>query len=1594
MKARVTVLREAAKPAARGKTVAPQGGGRVALPHAAAMQRRFGPRVAHVPVFAGPPVAAILANRKADAAALGGAIFLKDARAPAEIVAHELVHALQQYRLGDDISSSAMLHALAVAPVAPAASPAEVEAREIAAAPGVAAPVQAVAPGVAALRRTPVSPAEQVDPEALAPEAVPVAPAEAAPEAAPVALAPPVPAEPLNPTFTPAEAPVTTLDPAIAEARATAAAEAEAAMAAAATPSAAMAAYAGMAPSQKGAAAAGLGAKLGETAAGTSATLVAATPEVAVAIDAAATPLPEPVPLDLTARSADFVPDTAPAVVTIPDAPAQPLLVRPQNVARTIQQRFADGASEDGIFDTIRAIRTENPGVVTAIEDRAEVPLSGDSDPALLDSAATNAGVAAAGAQGEAAGAIVAGRGPEAVAPRSLGAAAVLPQIETRPGEALVPPPEAAELERLALPAEVIAGFDAASAEQMATSTAAAQEAMATAESDQQTAHQTAVRDAEAGRAAAETTAQTGQREIIVAQREAIQDERQRTVTAQADAVAGVEAEAETARRDHHGQVETQVAADRAAIDAEYNNAETRAADEVAAGERKAQAAREQADRDAANQSWWDRAADFIGDIFDALTSFIGDIFDLVRDAVGAILAAVGDLVKGLIDLAASAIKGLISALGEALKLLVDGLIGTIFPELAAELNAFIDSAVTLANSAVDAVADRLKSAVDAVIEVLESMINSLLDVFQGAINAALALAQAAMTGDWSGLLRRVLEAVLGLLGIEPAAFYELIAQATNAIETIVNDPAAFVGNLLNAVTGGIQRFIDNFGDHLLHGIISWLTGALGNITLPSEWNLAGVLDLARQVTGLTWDFVRERATRLIGAANVERLEMAFDWIATLVTEGFPALFQRIYDGLNDLTGGVLEAIRSFLVERVLMASVTWLISLFNPAGAIVKLVMTIWNIYQFLKNQLARLMAIVTSVVRSIADIAMGNLEPAIAAIDRVLGNLVPVAIDLLMSLLGVTGVATRVRAILEMVRARIAAAIDALIGRVVAAFRGRGAAAPGATATAPGAAANDNSLGHPVPVDVANGPDHMLSIDRTGPGGATVMLRTEPLPLATWLTRLGPLAARISVPADRERAVADLTLAQGILRELETAADAAAAASRPATPASRPAAPPPRATPAAIAALVASEERLAPVLVRIFNGIDGAGGAFADQFAGELADVHPSALAMIRQELRSNAVAWARLANWTAVMAAMKAASELFTDTLDGSRSFGQAARTALQARVRPVAPATAVEPAALARILTHVRQKVRANDEAAFQTLRTKLHQAILDGNLGACAGEFDAAIAAARAYLEASTDVDPGLRAIIEGMGLQPFLIAMARNETVTRGQHSVGPADFDRLWKAAGGGNKDFIAGRFRSPAGLHEWIPTNYIPDVVARARAAPEEENMEFAALWVGVHNVWRTDTEILIYKPGPGFTRRISVGPATARRDVTIMQGHVGAIYAKADDEGVVEAPQQQTIGQGPWHDELRRHFDTHAADTRASKPALLAIIASIDAYARASLWTGTPVAGLDAGVFDEYYDSGRSTKIGVAGVTRNAARAFTAIEADFARARAVAA
>ena len=72
-----------------------------------------------------------------------------------------------------------------------------------------------------------------------------------------------------------------------------------------------------------------------------------------------------------------------------------------------------------------------------------------------------------------------------------------------------------------------------------------------------------------------------------------------------------------------------------------------------------------------------------------------------------------------------------------------------------------------------------------------------------------------------------------------------------------------------------------------------------------------------------------------------------------------------------------LNAVRMFyrylVMEKIVVAAVTKLASMFSPVGAIVQAVLTAWNMYCFIRDQIQRIWGVVTAIVDGIGDIAVG---------------------------------------------------------------------------------------------------------------------------------------------------------------------------------------------------------------------------------------------------------------------------------------------------------------------------------------------------------------------------------------------------------------------------------------------------------------------------------------------------------------------------------------------------------------------------------------------------------------------------------------------
>ncbi len=274
------------------------------------------------------------------------------------------------------------------------------------------------------------------------------------------------------------------------------------------------------------------------------------------------------------------------------------------------------------------------------------------------------------------------------------------------------------------------------------------------------------------------------------------------------------------------------------------------------------------------------------------------------------------------------------------------------------------------------------------------------------------------------------------------ALILSVAAQASSVIDQILDDPIGFVGNLVAGIGAGLQSFMANIGTHLQQGLMGWLFGAMAEagIQMPETFDLKGILSLILQILGLTYANIRARAVNIVGEPIVQALEQGAEVFRILITEGPAGLWQYVQERIGDFKETVLEGIKSFVIERVIRAGITWIMGMLNPASAFVKACMAIYDIVMFFVNRAAQIASLIQAVLGALAAIASGAIGALASAVEGALASALPVAISFLASLLGLGGISQKIREIIERIQAPINSAIDWIINQAVRVVRAIG--------------------------------------------------------------------------------------------------------------------------------------------------------------------------------------------------------------------------------------------------------------------------------------------------------------------------------------------------------------------------------------------------------------------------------------------------------------------------------------------------------------------------------------------------------------------------
>jgi hypothetical protein len=105
---------------------------------------------------------------------------------------------------------------------------------------------------------------------------------------------------------------------------------------------------------------------------------------------------------------------------------------------------------------------------------------------------------------------------------------------------------------------------------------------------------------------------------------------------------------------------------------------------------------------------------------------------------------------------------------------------------------------------------------------------------------------------------------------------------------------------------------------------------------------------------------------------------------------------------------------------------------MFIPGGGLIQLFMTAFDMVKFVMNEGSRIASLVQSIVGGVANIARGDVTGAISKVEQSLAKAVPLALSFMSRIFRVSGIGTKIKAIIQKVKGKIDSVVKRLMDKV----------------------------------------------------------------------------------------------------------------------------------------------------------------------------------------------------------------------------------------------------------------------------------------------------------------------------------------------------------------------------------------------------------------------------------------------------------------------------------------------------------------------------------------------------------------------------------
>jgi hypothetical protein len=290
------------------------------------------------------------------------------------------------------------------------------------------------------------------------------------------------------------------------------------------------------------------------------------------------------------------------------------------------------------------------------------------------------------------------------------------------------------------------------------------------------------------------------------------------------------------------------------------------------------------------------------------------------------------------------------------------------------------------------------------------------------------------------GLIAKAVDAIKGVIDTIlklKDLLLGILAKAARAVLAIIKDPIGFLGKLVSAVGAGLKAFIANIAAHLKKGLVRWLTGAMSGagLEIPAKFDLRGIIMMIGSLLGLTWGAIRSRVISMgVPEPAMATVEKSVPVAQKLKSEGVGGVWQDIKEKVGDLKENLFSKIAEYLIPTVLVAGITWIVSLLNPASAFIRACKMIIDFVTFIITNAAQIAQFINAVLDAIIAIAGGGAGGVPALIENALSLSIPVLIGALAAILGIGGIANKVKSFFQTLSKPVLRAVDWIVSKIVA--------------------------------------------------------------------------------------------------------------------------------------------------------------------------------------------------------------------------------------------------------------------------------------------------------------------------------------------------------------------------------------------------------------------------------------------------------------------------------------------------------------------------------------------------------------------------------